>query len=64
MLQSVDTSLKGSNYYDYCLSCTVLSSFRCIYGFLRLSSVVILVTHQTQYLQHCDSVLKLYEVGH
>ena len=37
-------------------------TFSCIRGILRESSIVVLVTHQLQYVQHCDAVLILREV--
>ena len=37
-------------------------TFSCIRGVLRESSIVVLVTHQLQYVQHCDAVLVLREV--
>ena len=41
------------------LSCSV---FRCVRGLLSESSLVVLVTHQLQYIHQCDTVLGLKEV--
>ena len=66
MLQSVDTSLKGTNdgrlLIEGHILCGELAYIRCIRGLLS-DKIVILVTHQIHYLDQCDTMLGLKEVN-
>ena len=63
-LQLVGTSLTGELFSSGGSTTAHIIFFisRCIRGLLSESSVVLLVTHQLQYVQQCDTVLGLNEV--
>ena len=59
MLQSVDISLRGNPQIH--LYCMIVLFLRCIRGLLS-DKIIILVTHQVQYLEQCHATLGLQEV--